>query len=447
MSTISRRNVLKGGAGLVTAMAVSGRFSVPMVNAQSKAKVTAWVTHGDDDLESLQSIAAAFNAQSDTAEVKVEQVPGSETDATKLMTAVRGGTGPDAYLMDRFAVPERASVGLLEDLTDPLTQVGFDPDLKNTYLEFAANEATYQGKPYALPFDADARGVFVNLDLIKEAGGDPAEFNLDAEPKVWDDLKDLLSTLNKKNDKGDIYERAGFIPWYNQGASPYSWGFMWGGSFFDPEKCEVTPDDPKVIEAVQWVVDFGKEYGVKALDAATTLPENAPPQDNPFIQGRVGAVYDGDWTIKTYEKYAPDLNYDIIVPPVPKAGDTPISWAGGWSWVVPRGAKNIEGAAAFIAYMAGEPGQKVYTKDTSHLPTVLTLKDDGEIFNERHAKYAQVLLPLTTSRPPLPVGAKYWDELMAAGEKARLEQATVEEALAAAKQNTQQLLDPSCPLQ
>lgn len=416
-----------------------------MVNAQDKADVLAWTSHTGDSYDTMSGITEVFNAQSSTTRVQLVQVPGSETDATKLVTAVRGGTGPDVYMLDRFTVPERAANGLLQDLTDPLTAAGVDPNLATTYAEAAAAEATFQGKPYAIPFDADTRGLFVNLDLIKEAGEDPATFNLDAEPRTWDDLQAIFATLNKKNATGDIYERAGFIPWRSQG-SLYSWGFMWGGDFFDEAACQVTPDDPKIVDALRWVTDYANEYGAKALDAAGTIAENAPPSDNPFIQGRIGAVFNGDWNIALLQKYGPDLNWDVIVPPVPTSGAPSVSWGGGESWVIPQGAKNVEGGLEFILYIAGEPGQRTYTQKTAHLPTYKALMDNADILDERHKTFADVLLPITVSRPPLPVGAKYWDELAAAFEKARLGQATPADALKAAKKNTQQLLDPFCPL-
>lgn len=37
------------------------------------------------------------------------QVPGDETDVSKLMTAVRGGVGPDVYHLDRFTTSQRAA--------------------------------------------------------------------------------------------------------------------------------------------------------------------------------------------------------------------------------------------------------------------------------------------------------------------------------------------------
>lgn len=442
---INRRRFVQGTAGLTTAVAASSTFYVPMINAQEKQPVTAWTTHSDDDLKSIQSIVEEFNAQSTTTEVKLEQVPGSETDSAKLVTAVRGGTGPDAYMLDRFVVPERAANGLLQDLTPLLEGAGFDPDLKSTYIEFAANEASYQGKPFALPFDSDARGLYVNVDLLTEAGADPAAYTLDADPVTWDEFKEVMAKLNVEADSGN-FERFGFVPWMEQGWH-YTYGFSWGADFFDEEACEVTPDSEQMIAAMQWIYDYSKEFGPDKMQAAITVQEGAPPSENPFVTNRVGAMITGDWWIKLMERYAPDLNYQIAKIPVPEAGMESATWAGGWSWVVPQGAKNPEGAAEFLIYMAGEPGQTVYTRDTAHLPTVAALMDKAELYDERHAEFSKILLPLAKNRPPLPVGAKYWDELTAAYERIYLNEQEPAESLAQAKENTMTLLSQFCPIE
>ncbi len=68
---------------------------------------------------SLRNITDNFNALGGT-QVELVQVTGAETEATQLITAVRGGTGPDVYLLDRFTVAQRAADGLIEDLTQLL---------------------------------------------------------------------------------------------------------------------------------------------------------------------------------------------------------------------------------------------------------------------------------------------------------------------------------------
>ncbi|MDQ3654060.1 MAG: extracellular solute-binding protein, partial [Chloroflexota bacterium] len=142
---VTRRSLVKGAAGAgALAAAGSAVFAVPMVNAQEKAPVTFWTTHSDTGLAALQKIGEEFNAQSTTSTVEVVQRPPADVDdSSSLITAVRGGEGPDVYLLDRFIVAERAAQGLLQDLTPMMEEAGDNPDLSEAYVDFSAAEATY----------------------------------------------------------------------------------------------------------------------------------------------------------------------------------------------------------------------------------------------------------------------------------------------------------------
>jgi multiple sugar transport system substrate-binding protein len=131
---------------------------------------------------------------------------------------------------------------------------------------------------------------------------------------------------------------------------------------------------------------------------------------------------------------------------VPEEGAESATWAGGWSMVIPQGAKEPDAAIKFMLFACGEPGQRIYTEDTAHVPTLLALQEDTSLFDERHMFFVQELLPTTNNRPPLPVGAKYWDELTAAWQKIYLNEEEPEPALTTAKENTMTLLGPFCPV-
>jgi multiple sugar transport system substrate-binding protein len=348
-------------------------------------------------------------------------------------------------MLDRFTVAERAASGMLQDLTELLTNLDFNPDLTQTFVEFAAQEAMYQGNPYALPFDCDARALYVNLDMMEEAGADVSIFDPANGPTTWDALKEAAAMLNTESASGDIFEQVGFVPWFNQGWH-YTYGFSWGADFFDEENCEVTPNTEQMIAASQWVQDYAAEYGPERLAAFVQMNPGAPPTESPWIQRRLGAMVTGDWQIAQNANYIPDTNYAITYIPTPEEGGESATWAGGWSFVIPQGAKQPEGAAEFMVYAAGEPGQTVYLVDTTHLPTYSALLEQADLFTEEHLFFAQELLPVSNSRPPLPVGAKYWDELTAAWEKIYLGEQDPESALQEAKDNTMTLLSPLCPI-
>ncbi|MDZ7705518.1 MAG: extracellular solute-binding protein [Trueperaceae bacterium] len=83
-------------------------------------EVTFWgAFFNPDEVATLEQITENFNAQNPDINVTFELVPGSETEITRLMTAVAAGTGPDIYYLDRFTAAERAEAGLLTDLSAP----------------------------------------------------------------------------------------------------------------------------------------------------------------------------------------------------------------------------------------------------------------------------------------------------------------------------------------
>lgn len=424
-------------------LALAVLLAVP-ATAQQPVEVTFWYSHSNPvDVAAIEEIISGFNASHPNIVVKGVQVPGSETDATRLMTAVRGGIGPDVYLLDRFTVAQRAQAGLLTDLTGFIQASGTTvEEFAQQYLDWAWAEVLYNGKVYALPWDADVRALYYRKDLLRAAGFDPAEFDPKNGPVTPERLKEVAFALNEKDQTG-AYTRIGFIPSFEQGWH-YTWGFAFGGKFYDLATREVTPTDPGVLAGFRFLYDWNKDLGFQAAQTFVNTYWAWPdagglsPAMNPFFTGRTAFWVSGDWLISQIAQYAPNIEYGITYLPSPDG--TPRSWSGGWSVVIPAGAKHPEEAFEFMKYFAGEPGQRVYLTRTRHLPTVVSLLHNDELYTEEH-QFFKDLLPYSTARPVLPVGALYWDELTKAQEKVLLGAATPEEALRAVYDRVQPQLE------
>ncbi|MBA2752861.1 MAG: ABC transporter substrate-binding protein [Chloroflexia bacterium] len=441
---LSRREVVRRAAAIgVSAGAVGAALrKAPIVRGQG-TPVQFWTGFTDPDLSVLRSMTDTFNAQSGGTQVELRQIPPAEvTDVTSLMTAVRGGTGPDVYLLDRFITAQRAADGLLQDLTPLLAQ-----PLAETHLPFAVSESSFDGKPYTIPFNTDARALYYNITLMEAAGVDPAPLDPANGPVTWDALAAIANQLNVADANGN-YTTMGFIPWLNQGWH-YTYGFSYGGEFFDEAACEVTPDNERVVAAFQWVQDYCEALGYQQVQAfgSPSMQPGFAAQEHPFITGNLAIQITGDWYINQLRTYAPDMEYGITFIPVPAEGDTSATWAGGWSLAVPEGAKNVEGAGEFLNWFAGEPGQRIYTKESAHLPTVSALLEDASLYEERHRFFSEELLPIAKNRPPLPVGAQYWDELTAAWQATYIGEAEPAEALATVKERVNAQLGAFCPIE
>lgn len=442
---VTRRDFIQRASALgLSATAISSALRANPSRAQEAASVTFWTTHTEPDLSALQAIVDGFNGENSDVQAELVQVVGDETDTTKLMTAVRGGTGPDVYMLDRFIVAQRAAEGVLQDLSE---FIGGE-DLSQVYIPFAWAEANFQGAPFALPFDTDARALFYNIGMLQEAGVDPAALDVANGPVTFAQLTEIANQLNETDQDGN-FSRMGFVPYTHQGWH-YTYGFAFGGTFFDAAACEVTPDEAGVVAGHQWLYDYtaaldpGKVNAFAGRFAAT---ETVPEEQDLFVTNRVGFAVTGDWFLNTMAKFAPDTEYGLTLIPVPAEGDESATWAGGWSMVIPQGAKNPEGAWRFLQYIAGEPGQRLYTTETAHLPTINTLLGDADLFqDEQHRFFADQLLPTAKNRPPLPVGARYWDELTSAWQKVYLNEEEPAAALATVKERVQPDLQGFCPI-
>jgi ABC-type glycerol-3-phosphate transport system substrate-binding protein len=98
-----------------------------------------------------------------------------------------------------------------------------------------------------------------------------------------------------------------------------------------------------------------------------------------------------------------------------------------------------------MQYAAGEEGQRTYTVETAHLPTLNSVREDDSVFEERHLFFRD-LFEVANSRPALPVGVLLWDSLTSAQDQVMLNEAQPADALSAVQEAVQPQLDQFCPL-
>ncbi len=126
---------------------------------------------------------------------------------------------------------------------------------------------------------------------------------------------------------------------------------------------------------------WAKQFGYSATDAfaATYQPPGSPPQQSLFYTGKVGLQIDGNWAVEALKDYAPKVHYGVTYLPVPRKGDPPASWSGGFGMSIPSGAANPDGAWKFIRYASGPIGQRIMFEDTGELPSYRSVLADKKL--------------------------------------------------------------------
>lgn len=351
----------------------------------------------------------------------------------KLLTSIAAGTPPGVFKFDRFIVAQFAAQGFLTDLTAQASAAGVKAD---DYWPFAWEEATYKGKLYALPFDTDTRALWYNKDLFTEVGLDPEK-----PPKTLQELQDMGDKLTKTGTGGRV-TRWGYLPTADQ-AWTYTYGFAFKGAFQDPSTKKITTSHPQIVAAMKWLKSYSDHVGVNNIDdfVAACQGTQCNDQNDYFWTGQAAMVCSGDWKVSQAKKYKPDGHYGVAPFPGPDGPAPNASWAGGWSWVVPKGAKNLDADWKVVSWVCGPEGQDMFNKATYHIPTNKKAAADPYYTDDPLHKVFMDLLPVSHTRPPIPAGSLLWDSLVASRDEIIHGKKTPEDSLKAVEDKVNAELD------
>jgi multiple sugar transport system substrate-binding protein len=317
----------------------------------------------------------------------------------KLLTNIAAGTPPECSWFDRFIVASWAAEGSLTDLSEYAADAGI---VEEDYFPFAWKEIHWKGKMYALPATADCRGIYYNPEHLKTAGfGAQA----DSFPTSLTEFDAMVEELTIK--EGPRFKQVGFIPWAYQGHI-FSYGWTFGGRFYDPATFEITVNDPRIVEACNWMVSYADKYDIENLDGFSESFGAEAMQG--FTAGLLSIDYNGSWMVDRHPRYNPDLEFKTAPMPYPEGGRT-ATWAGGWSVVLPKGSPQPDAGWEFISWLVGPEQQHEYCTYAGYIPT--QVKYAAEPVYREDSRFAMFmdLLPIADSRPPLPVGQLIWTGL------------------------------------
>ncbi|GEM_PF-5678602 len=232
-----------------TALAFWGPFNT------TGADITAYT--------SMKQVVQDFQTQQPGMAVDLVFVQYTNQTAQKLLSAIAAGQPPDVYYADRFLTATWAYKGIYTELTPYNAKAGITAD---QYLPFAWNEATWQGKQWALPLETDCRMLYINRDTVQARGLDP-----DKPPQTTTQLLDWTDKLAQVNADQSL-QQIGFWPTYGQ-AFHEGWIKDFGGSFFDEQAGTCTADNAQCVDAFTYMQTYAKRWG--DTDELQHLPESA----------------------------------------------------------------------------------------------------------------------------------------------------------------------------
>jgi multiple sugar transport system substrate-binding protein len=405
--------------------------------AGRKTTIEVYTAYSGDNYATVLELADMFEKSQPDIGVRVVFAGALPDNETKTFAAVAGGKSPDVAWVDGPQVSSWAVQGVLQPIDQYLSAAGLK---ESDYWPPSWKQNLWKGQSYALTLTSDANfGFFWNKGHFKEAGLDPEK-----PPTTIDEATDISDKISRV--ENDRIQRLGMVPWtvYGSPNSMYTWGWTFGGDFFDEASGKITADHPANVAALEWMVSrFAKKYDparVSGFQAGFGTAENGP-----FHLGYTAMQPMGNWEIAALQRFHPDLEYGItFMPQGPNNAPPHSSWVGGWCIGIPKGAKNPEAGFQFMNYIAGTgEGVDYLAKRRAFFPGYMKAKiyQDIESTNPQLAPFAAILQETKHQRPVIPVQSFYSKALGKALDDAVLGGKNPKEALTEATSNTQRELD------
>jgi multiple sugar transport system substrate-binding protein len=401
-----------------------------------KTTIDVYTAYSAAAYQTVLELADMFEKSQPDIGVRIVFAGTLPDNETKTFAAVAGGRAPDVAWVDGPQVSSWAVQGILQPVDQFLKAAGLT---ESSYWPPSWKQNLWKGQSYALTLTSDANfGFFWNKGIFKDAGLDPEK-----PPTSIVEMTDQADKISKVDN--DRIVRLGMVPWsvYGSPNSMYTWGWTFGGDFYDEASGKITADHPANVAALEWMVErFAKKYDpsrVSGFQAGFGQGENGP-----FYQGQTAMQPMGNWEIASLGQFKPDLDYGITYMPTGPNGAPPhSSWVGGWCIGIPKGAKNPEAGFQFMNYIAGT-GQGVEYLATQRklFPGYTKAKFYTDIQNDpKLGQFLNILKETQHQRPVIPVQSFYSKALGKALDDAVLGGKAPKDALAEATTNTQRELD------
>ncbi len=413
---------------------VSLIIGILFVGAAFSTTLTVWVYNTNTVTSPFATAFSMFEKANPNIHLKVTYQPPTTTSYEALVTSIMAGNPPDVVTyFDRFNIGTWAAQGYLTPLTAYIKNAHID---LNDFYPFTVDECTYNDQLYGLPLNTDSRAVFYSIPLLKKLG---IPLPSAATPLTWSEFVNDIKKATVINPKTGLYDTIGWDYLADQGEWFYTWAWQAGVKFYDPATKKLTFDSPaglKVMNLFKEVSEIEKPSLLVSSTAGYPYGLLSMLQEN-----KLAFFVDGVWDITTYHllgmKYGVD--YGIMPLPIPEGGQK-ATWSGGFSTVIPTGAKNIADGFKLVEWMSVGEGAKYYDTVATQIPAVIS--EANTVFaNDPAIMYFVDQLKYSHNRPVLPVGSQLWNNFADAVSYVVYGQKTPQEALTWAQQKTQKQLD------
>ena len=297
-----------------------------------------------------QELAKRFMEERPDVEITFRAPASTYDDAVvSIIRQSFSGGQPDIHFVGSHLLGELVARDLVQPMDDLLEGV----DLKKEgYAEQTLALGQMNGHQYGLPWTSSTPVAFVNADLIRKAGGDPA-----AIPKDWDGFITLAGKVAKLGpDMMGMYWELGTDDWMTQNLLRSA-----GLDMMDAERKDVAFDNPQGLHAIDLFRRFHAEGGQQAIDMQAARQQ--------FYAGKMGFYFVSTAAVRTFSREVGD-RFELATAPVPSSSPNGGVVSGGMAGVIlTKDPAKRQAAFDYLRFGTSAESQAYIVRNTGYMPT------------------------------------------------------------------------------
>ncbi len=408
MTQLSRRHALIGLGAMSGASALRSR------SARAADQVTVWWTQGfyEQENKAVIDAMAAWEKSSGT-KVNLTIMNGSDL-ISKLIAAMQVGDVPDlvhSVTGDRFLVPKAAWDDKLVDVTDVVEtqKTEFHPTALDASRFY--NATLKKRSYYTVPIKCSTLMEEVWRPLVEEAGFHDTDI-----PKTQDAHYDFFQTVQDKlRSKGKRIYGLGYSMAAKEadaGTLFHSFLVAYGGAGIVLPNGKLNIDDPTVRKAATTALERLTTPYKKGYVPSGAINWGDVDNNNAFYARQVVMTPNATISIAVAQMEKPDQYFkEIITTGIPNGNDgKPVPGLLAVSpCLIPKGAKNIDGAKALLTSFIAPANLSKYIKETRarYLPVMMSTIKNDTFWTDPSDPHRPVAVETGLVKPTLPWWMNY----------------------------------------
>ncbi len=358
---INKIKIVLAGLSLAILAVLGGRFGTPTNVPDGRQEVIFWHFWGGPDRDVVEDVVHRFNDSQQVYFVRAIAMPGNNLQA-KLFLSITGGEPPDLVNQDDPILADWAGRGILQSFETIGSENEIDA-LKNWMLPAALRLSQVNGELFGVCNGLDIRALFYNRTQLEQFELEP--------PENLDDLNRICEVISPPG-----LESREFYAFLPDSRRLWAWGFVFGADFFSDGTVRLAT--PELSSALRWMASFSSRYGpanVAAFQSGDpSLPGNSfplLPNRDDELSGRYVLAMGGQWNTRDIAHFLyrrrqlgiESPHFGVCPLPAPMGGRQQAGWVNGNFFIVPKGARNANGAWEFVKFWIGleSPGEAART--------------------------------------------------------------------------------------